>query len=81
MKKNWKSALSLLFVLIFMLQIAGTTAGADFDASVTGGEALSFAVYVPVTDEFGNESSQKLDGVNVTLPEGLSLGLRLGDAI
>ena len=79
MKKNWKSALSLLFVLIFMLQIAGTTAGADFDASVTGGEALSFAVYVPVTDEFGNESSQKLDGVNVTLPEGLSLGLRLGD--
>ena len=79
MKKNWKSALSLLFVLIFMLQIAGTTAGADFDASVTGVEALSFAVYVPVTDEFGNESSQKLDGVNVTLPEGLSLGLRLGD--
>ena len=79
MKKNWKSALSLLFVLIFMLQIAGTTAGADFDASVTGREALSFAVYVPVTDEFGNESSQKLDGVNVTLPEGLSLGLRLGD--
>ena len=79
MKKNWKSALSLLFVLIFMLQIAGTTAGADFDASVTGGEALSFAVYVPVTDEFGNESSQKLDGVNVTLPEGRSLGLRLGD--
>ena len=62
-----------------MLQIAGTTAGADFDASVTGGEALSFAVYVPVTDEFGNESSQKLDGVNVTLPEGRSLGLRLGD--
>ena len=79
MKKNWKSALSLLFVLIFMLQIAGTTAGADFDASVTGREALSFAVYVPVTDEFGNESSQKLDGVNVTLPEGRSLGLRLGD--
>ena len=79
MKKNWKRALSLLFVLVLLLQAAGMSAGADYDPSVTGGESLGFAVYVPVTDEFGNENVARLDGESVTLPEGTSLGLRLGD--
>ena len=57
MKKNWKSALSLLFVLVFMLQIAGVTASADYDPSVTGDEPLSLVVYIPVTDENGNTYS------------------------
>ena len=79
MKKNWKRALSLLFVLVLMLQAAGLSAGADYDPNVTGSEPLSIAVYIPVTDEFGTESIARLDGETVTLPEGKSLGLRLGD--
>ena len=77
MKKNWKNALSLLFVLIFMLQIAGMSASADNTGATAG---LGIEVYVPYTDEFGNESSQKLDGETVTLPEGLSLELQLGSS-
>ena len=78
MKKNWKSALSLLFVLIFMLQIAGMTASADN----TGASApLSIAVYIPVVDENNVESSQPLDGETVKLPEGLNLELQLGDNV
>lgn len=77
MKKNWKSALSLLFVLIFMLQIAGMSASAEN----TGATApLSVAVYIPYTDENNVESIQKLDGETVKLPEGLSLELQLGDS-
>ena len=79
MKKNWKRALSLLFVLVLMLQAAGLSASADYDPNVTGSEPLSIAVYIPVTDEFGTESIARLDGETVTLPEGKSLGLRLGD--
>ena len=78
MKKNWKSALSLLFVLVFMLQIAGVTASADYDPSVTGDEPLSLAVYIPVTDENGNTYSARMDGDAVNLPEGKNLSVSLG---
>ena len=78
MKKNWKSALSLLFVLIFMLQIAGMTASADYDPSVTGDESLSLAVYIPAQDADGNEISARLDGDSVNFPEGQSLEMWLG---
>ncbi len=79
MKKNLKSALSFLFVLIFMLQIAGMTAVAEYDPSVTGEEPLAIAVYIPVKDESGNVSSALLNYVDVNLPEGSVLGLTIGD--
>ena len=78
MKKSWKSALSLLFVLVFMLQIAGMTASADTDPSVTGNEPLSIAVYIPAVNADGYEVSARMDGESVNLPEGKSLSMTLG---
>ena len=78
MKKNWKSALSLLFVLVFMLQIAGVTASAQTDPSVTGNEPLSIAVYIPTVNADGYEVSARMDGESVNLPEGKYLSMNLG---
>ncbi len=78
MKKNWKSALSLLFVLVFMLQIAGVTASAQTDPSVTGNEPLSIAVYIPTVNADGYEVSARMDGESVNLPEGKTLSMNLG---
>ena len=78
MKKNWKSALSLLFVLVFMLQIAGVTASAQTDPSVTGNEPLSIAVYIPTVNADGYEVSARMDGESVNLPEGQYLSMNLG---
>ena len=78
MKKNWKSALSLLFVLVFMLQIAGITASADTDPSVTGSEPLSVAVFIPTVNADGYEVSARMDGESVNLPEGKYLSVNLG---